>query len=209
MLSLVRATSRYKSSTLALDYRLYNELNWIGLGVRVNWQEHNQLLKLRFPVNLVDPVLTYEIPYGTVERPADGQEEPLQRWLDLSGKAPGRKKEYGFSLINDGKYSADVLGNEIGLTALRSPAYAHHAPAKLSPDGHYAYIDQGIQQFELILYPHSGGWREAGVVQLAAALKSISASLASHLPPERNFTAISYLDSSFSRPCGSRGVEES
>jgi len=184
VLSLVRATSHYRSSTLVLDYRMYDDLDWIGIGIRINWQEHNKLLKLKFPVNLVEPVLTYEIPYGAVERPANGQEEPLQRWLDLSGKAPGSNKYYGFSLINDGKYSADVLGSKIGLTALRSPAYAHHDPAKLLPDGQYVYIDQGIQQFELILYPHPGGWRETNLVQLAAVLNQPPVALQATFHPD-------------------------
>jgi alpha-mannosidase len=58
----------------------------------------------------------------------------------------------------------------IGLTVLRSPAYAHHIPATLNPDGYYAYIDQGIQTFHYSMLPHSAGWETAGTARRAALL---------------------------------------
>ena len=43
------------------------------------------MLKISFPVNITDPVATYEIPYGYIERPVNGEEEPGQQWLDIFG----------------------------------------------------------------------------------------------------------------------------
>jgi len=59
---------------------------------------------------------------------------------------------------------------DIGLTVLRSPAYAHHIPAVLEPDGNYAFIDQGIQRFRYTLFAHSGSWETAGTARRAAEL---------------------------------------
>jgi alpha-mannosidase len=59
---------------------------------------------------------------------------------------------------------------DIGLTVLRSPAYAHHIPAVLEPDGHYSYIDQGIQRFRYRLFPHAGSWETAGTARRAVEL---------------------------------------
>ncbi|MCJ7701268.1 MAG: hypothetical protein MUO62_06765, partial [Anaerolineales bacterium] len=53
---------------------------------------------------------------------------------------------------------------------LRSPAYAHHIPAELKPGAAYAFIDQGIQQFNYTMLPHTGSWETAGTVQRAAEL---------------------------------------
>jgi alpha-mannosidase len=184
--SVVHYKGKYRSSSMIIEYHIYHALEWLGVRVTVNWQEQNKVLKLRFPVNLEAARTTYEIPYGTLERTADGQEEPLQSWLDVSGVVPGSSRAYGFSLLNDGKYSADVLGNEIGLTILRSPAYAHHDPAVLQPGGHYSFIDQGIQQFQLILLPHTGDWYAAGSLRLAGLLNQPPVALLGTFQPQGN-----------------------
>ncbi len=184
--SVLRAISTYQASTLVQEFHLYHELDWVEVRVTVNWQEHNRLLKLRFPVNVAVPVATSEIPYGVIQRPGDGEEEPCQSWIDVSGSHPKSGETYGLSLPNDGKYSVDVQGSEIGLTVLRSPAYAHHLPAVLEPGGHYAYQDQGLQQFTYRLLPHAGGWQEAQPVQRAAELNQQPLALLATFHPEGN-----------------------
>ena len=74
----------------------------------MDWHEQHKLLKLRFPVNLNHMRATYEIPYGQIERAANGEEEPGQSWVDLSGTPRDSGVMYGVSLLNDGKYSYDV-----------------------------------------------------------------------------------------------------
>jgi alpha-mannosidase len=113
---------------------------------------------------------TFEVPYGYIERRTNGEEEPGQSWVDLSGISRDNGDRYGFSLLNDGKYSFDVNIRDIGLTVLRSPIYAHHMPVVPSSHQEYAFIDQGIQRFRYTLLPHDGGWDEAGTVRLAAEL---------------------------------------
>ena len=127
---------------------MYPDLDQIDVHLTLDWREQHKMLKLRFPVNLQGAAATFEIPYGQIERPANGDEEPFQSWVDLSGMA--QEKPYGFSLLNDGKYSLDVNGIEIGLTVLRSPVYAHHIPHELQPERDYPYMDQGIQRFQTL-----------------------------------------------------------
>ena len=55
----------------------------------MDWHEQFKLLKLRFPLNLEQAAVTYEIPYGSIVRPADGDEQPGQSWLDVSGVVTG------------------------------------------------------------------------------------------------------------------------
>jgi alpha-mannosidase len=136
----------------------------------VDWREQFKMLKLRFPLNLAQMKAAFEVPYGFIERRTNGEEEPGQSWLDLSGISRDNGDRYGFSLLNDGKYSFDVNVRDIGMTVLRSPIYAHHMPVVPTPEQEYAFIDQGIQRFRYILLPHAGGWDEAGTVRLAAEL---------------------------------------
>ncbi|HEY9288361.1 MAG TPA: glycoside hydrolase family 38 C-terminal domain-containing protein [Candidatus Dormibacteraeota bacterium] len=168
--SVLRVESRYRDSTLVQDYTLINGLDVIPVAVRVDWHERHQVLKLRWPVRVRMPKATYEIPYGTIERAPSGDEEPGQRWFDVTGIHERTGEAYGLSILNDGKSSFDVRGAEMSLTALRSPAFAHHDPYKpVSWDG-IAFIDQGVQRFQYALLPHAGDWRAGETTRRAVEL---------------------------------------
>jgi alpha-mannosidase len=182
--SVIRVTSRYGSSRLVQDFAMYPDRDQIDVSVMVDWHEQLKMLKLRFPVNVKFMKVTHEIPYGHTERFANGEEEPGQSWVDVSGVSRDREIPYGLSLLNDGKYSLDVNVRDIGLTVLRSPAYAHHIPSVLEPDGHYAFIDQGIQRFRYTLFPHEGSWEKAGTVKRAAELNQPPVALFATFHPD-------------------------
>ncbi len=162
----VRATSRYGQSTLTQTFRVYAGGCFVECDCRVDWHEQQKILKLSFPVDVTNPIATYEIQYGHIKRPADGEEEPGLAWVDVSDDA------HGLCLVNDAKYSYDIDGGTINLTVLRSPVYAHHDPRKLDPDGHYHYIDQGVQEFKYRLFPHQGWWQDAHPHRLGCELNS-------------------------------------
>jgi alpha-mannosidase len=166
----IRAESTYGASILAQEFTLYRDLDLIEVRVTVDWRERFKTLKLAFPLNLNFIRATYEIPYGTIDRPTNGEEEPGQSWLDLTGIIRGADVQYGLSLLNDGKYSFDVRGREMRMTVLRSPIYAHHHPTLPHPNESYTFIDHGIQRFTYWLLPHAGPWEGAGTVRRAAEL---------------------------------------
>jgi alpha-mannosidase len=168
--SVIRIVSEYGSSRLVQDVTMYRELEQIDVHVTVDWREEFKMLKLKFPVNFNFLKPTYEIPYGHIERPVNGEEEPGQSWVDLSGEARDADVLYGLSLLNDGKYSFDVFNKELSLTVLRSPIYAHHDPYVPQPEHLYSFIDHGIQRFTYTLLPHAGSWEQAGTVKRAAEL---------------------------------------
>lgn len=182
--SVIRVTSRYGASSLVQDFAMYHDREQIDVSVLVDWHESCKMLKLRFPVNVRFMKITHEVPYGYTERSANGEEEPTQSWVDVSGVSCDREIPYGFSLLNDGKYSLDVNIRDIGLTVLRSPAYAHHIPAILGPDGDHAYIDRGIQRFHYTLLPHSASWETAGTVRGAAELNQPPVALFATFHPQ-------------------------
>jgi alpha-mannosidase len=76
----------------------------------------------------------------------------------------------GLAVLDDGKYGCDVTGSRLRVTVLRSPPYAYHVPHEASSKLRYDWIDQGPQEFTLMLRPHVGDWRAAGVVRRAREL---------------------------------------
>jgi alpha-mannosidase len=168
--AIIRVLSTYGSSQLIQDFAMYRDLPQIEVRAMVDWNERFQLLKLQFPLNLNFMRATYEIPYGHIQRPVNGEEEPGQSWLDVSGVVRNSEELYGLSLLNDSKYSFDVNNKILSMTVLRSPIYAHHDPFVPDPEGQYTFIDQGVQHFTYVLLPHPGSWETAGTVRRAAEL---------------------------------------
>lgn len=167
----IRVTSKYEASTIVQDFTLYKDMNKVDVNVKVNWQEKYKTLKIKFPVAFDHRKVTYEIPFGHIQREANGEEEPMQNWVDVTGRIDKTsEKIYGLSVLNDGKYSGDVDGDTIHLTVLRSPIYAHHIPYEPDLEEDYPIIDQGIQTFTYSLLPHENSWEEARTVNHALEL---------------------------------------
>lgn len=162
----LRITSKYCDSLLRQDYMLYRDKPDIEVKVKLDWREKHKMLKLSFPVNVSEPSAVYEIPYGFIERPVNGEEEPGQQWLDVSGRQTGAGV-YGLSLLNDGRYGFDVKGNDMRMTVVRSPIFADHFGER---DELCEFMEQGIHEFTYVLVPHAGDWREAGIVKKAYEL---------------------------------------
>lgn len=125
----------------------------------VDWREQHILLKAEFPLNIRATDATYEIQFGTVQRPTHENtpwdqarhEVPAQQWADLS------EAGYGVALLNDCKYGYSARDNVLKLSLLRSPMY---------PD---PLADQGAHTFTYALLPHAGDWRN-GVIEQARRL---------------------------------------
>jgi alpha-mannosidase len=144
----VRAYARHGASTLVTDYLLYEDEEMpLELRYELDWRERHKLLRLAYPLALERPAFRYEVPYGSLERPADGREVPGQRWVLALDSARG----YGVAFANDAKYSYAAQNATFFITAARSPVYAHHDPYPLQESQSYPYIDQGVQRFTLRL----------------------------------------------------------
>ncbi|MDQ3943688.1 MAG: alpha-mannosidase, partial [Actinomycetota bacterium] len=177
--TVVRVISRYEASRLVEDYQLGAGDAWVDVAVTLDWRERRRMLKLAWPTALAGTAVTAECAYGTVVRPADGTEQPMQRFVDVTGTVAGRTA--GLAVANDAKYAYDVgvdgAHSEDGgratlrITVARSVPYAHHDPAVV-PAGDTArrLLDLGDQRFTLRLMPHAGDWRAAGVWRRAAEL---------------------------------------
>ena len=152
----VRITRHWQKSSFVEELSLDAEAPFVRVDGNVDWHETHVLLKASLPLAATGPKATFEIPYGSIERPTARSnsfekaqfEVPAMRWGDLGdGK-------HGVSLINDAKYGYDAVGNQLRITLLRSPTW---------PD---ADADRGEQHFAYAIYPHEGTWKEAHTVQL-------------------------------------------
>jgi len=128
---------------------LYEGIPRIDFDTIIDWREASDdckeapMLKVSFTPLLKNSKVTYEIPFGYIERTADGKEVPALRWIDISDE------KYGVSLLNDCKYGFDAKGNTIRMTLLRT---------SYSPD---PQPDIGTHRIRYSLYPHSGSWKKA------------------------------------------------
>lgn len=158
----VEITRRFLDSTIVQRLLLYRDIPRIDIVTEIDWHQHQILLKAAFPVTVRASSASYEIQFGTVERPTHWNtswdwarfEVCAQRWADLS------EGDYGVALLNDGKYGYDNRGNVLRLTLLKSGIH---------PD---SSADQGSHRFTYSLLPHPGDWRQADVIAHAAALNT-------------------------------------
>jgi alpha-mannosidase len=160
----LRVTSVYGSSKLAIDWMLCAGSRNLEARVTLDWYEHLKMLKFSFPVDVESSSATYETPYGYIVREVNGNEDPGQRWIDVTGKR--NNNNYGLTVINDAKYGYSVLENDMRISAVRSAVYAHHDPKVLDMNAEHLWMDQGIQTFRMLLVPHPGTWKDCQVARV-------------------------------------------
>ena len=98
---------------------MYPGVPRVDVHMQADWHEKHILLKVAFPLSARSDKATFEIPYGTVERPTTRNtpaekaqfEVPALRWADISDAT------HGFSLLNDSKYGYDAKDNVLAPVA--------------------------------------------------------------------------------------------
>ncbi|MGA7341318.1 MAG: glycoside hydrolase family 38 C-terminal domain-containing protein, partial [Terracidiphilus sp.] len=151
----IRVTRTWQNSKFVQDIVLLSGADEVDVVNDIDWHETHVLLKAAFDLAASSPMATYEIPYGTIERPTTRNnswedakfEVPAIRWADLGDG------QHGFSLINESKYGYDAAGHTLRISLLRSP---------IDPDPN---ADRGHHHFSYALYPHAGNWKQALTVR--------------------------------------------
>lgn len=150
-------TKTFSRSRLRQRFYLEAGSAWLDARVWIDWLEDYRLLKLSFPLNIKAAKATYHVPYGFIERSTGDEnrwdrakfEASGQMWADLS------ESTHGFSLINNCKYGYDIRGHVMRLTLLKAPKFPNPK------------ADRHAHVFDIRLFPHEGGWRDAGTWPLA------------------------------------------
>ncbi|WP_341281966.1 alpha-mannosidase [Paenibacillus sp. FSL H8-0537] len=153
---------RFAKSVITQKMMVYASSRRIDFRTHIDWQEHQQLLKVAFPVDIRSTEATYDIQFGNVKRPTHWNtswdwarfETVGHQWADLS------ERGYGVSLLNDCKYGYDIKDNVLRLSLLKSA---------ISPDPD---ADIGEHEFVYALFPHVGDWYAGGTVQEAWSLNN-------------------------------------
>lgn len=152
---VLRIVKTFNKSEIIQDITIYSLIPRIDFYTKVEWQETEKLLKAAFKVDVLSPEATYEIAFGSIQRPTHWNtswdkarfEVPAYKWADLS------ESGYGVSILNDSKYGYDIKDNVMRITLLRAP---------ISPD---PVADKGYHEFVYSLYPHQGDCKQGHVVQ--------------------------------------------
>jgi alpha-mannosidase len=153
-------TEGFPSSFFIQNIILYAGSPRVDIELETDWWEDHTLLKVSFPLSVENDFAVYEIPFASIARPT-ARNEPWQkaryevsvhRWADMS------KGGFGISLLNDGKYGMDTYGNTMRLTIHTSPLW---------PD---PIADRGKHLCTYSIYPHRGGWQQAGTARQAQQL---------------------------------------
>jgi alpha-mannosidase len=148
---MVRISRHWQNSKFVQEIVLDANSPEVQVINNIDWHETHVLLKAAFPLAATSKKATFEIPFGSIERPTTRNnswdsaffEVPALRWGDLGDG------QHGFSLINESKYGYDAKGNTLRLSLLRSPVW---------PDPE---ADRGLHHFSYWLYPHARSWKSA------------------------------------------------
>ena len=128
----------------------------------VDWQEEYQMLRVKFPTDVVTDHASCEIQFGHIDRPTHGNtswdeakfEVCAHKWVDMADASGG------LALLNDCKYGYRIRDNVLDLCLLRS----QNCPAE--------HGDRGTHAFTYAICPHSGDAWEGGVIAEGYRLNS-------------------------------------
>lgn len=164
----------YGSSRFTEEITLYDAVPRIDLHLTADWRETpGSALNAAFSTNLKDATATFELPFDTVVRPADGAPYAALNWIDLS------TSDYGVSLLADAAYCYEVQDNTMRALLI--------GPSDTD--------DNGVHETTLSLYPHKGDWRDARSIRRGLELNQpliarLATAHAGSLPRSQSFVSI-------------------
>lgn len=153
----IRIVRPYRGSVVTQTIWFWDDLAKIDFDTVADWHQHHLMVKAAFPVDVNSDKATYEIQFGTIERPTHKNtswdeakfEVCAQKYADLSDGG------YGVSLINDCKYGHDIHDGLMMLSLIKCATDPNED------------ADQGEIRFVYSLCPHNGRFDESETSKLA------------------------------------------
>jgi alpha-mannosidase len=141
---VIEVTYTIEESTVVQRYIFKEEEARIDIENDIDWHHRRVMLKADFETTLLSRKATFDLGAGFIERATHKNtdrelarfEMPGHRWIDLS------ERDFGVSLLNNGKYGYSVEDNCLSLTLLRSP---------INPS---VFADEGRHSFTYSIFAH-------------------------------------------------------
>jgi alpha-mannosidase len=170
VLRITRQRLRWQQSEIAVDIWTFPQSDIVKLHFVINWQQHQQILKLEIPTALTGPKVFAAVPGAVTGKVTNGNEEPYQDWVAVQGKNNG--DDYTVALLNHQTYSYDCLNGLLRTILIRSAPYARHNPSPVNPESLDAWQDQGRQERIFWLVGRPGVYTDLHLDQLANELQT-------------------------------------
>ena len=153
-------TRKFYKSVIKQKIYFYDDSNRIDFDTYADWHQEHLMVKAAFDVDVNSDKATYDIQFGSVERPVHKNtswesakfEVCAHKFVDYADYG------YGVSLLNDCKYGHNIEDGTMKLSMFK-------CATRPDPEA-----DKGEHFFTYSLFPHAGNFREAGTVQLAYEL---------------------------------------
>jgi alpha-mannosidase len=167
---VTRHRARWHNSDVVMEIAQFASIDIVELRFVIDWHEHEQILKLEIPTALTEPEIHAKVPGAALRRTTNGEEEPYQDWVAISGKRG--KGEYTLALLNDSTYSYDCLDGLLRTILIRSVGFARHNPAKIQYNDTNAWQDQGRQERRFWLRASAGTFETINLDRLAKEVQT-------------------------------------
>jgi alpha-mannosidase len=169
VLRITRQRLRWQDSDIAVDISTFPQSDIVQFHFVINWQQHEQILKLEIPTALTGAKVFAAVPGAVTEKATNGNEEPYQDWVAVQGKS--NDEDYTVALLNHQTYSYDCLDGLLRTILIRSAPYARHNPGRVQPESLDAWQDQGRQERTFWLVGRPGPYTGLHLDRLANELQ--------------------------------------
>lgn len=151
----LRVKSPFGDGEYETRIRVYAGLQRVELDTElVNRQKFVRYRNV-FPLNLEQPSIVYEIPFGALERPEG--EYPAQNWVDVGDGTRG------VALLNRGIPGHSLVGNVLTSSLMKcSKVVTYQGGGYSGEASDSAGFELGVRhRYEQALVPHDGSWSAA------------------------------------------------
>lgn len=131
------------NTVMTQRFSLYRDDKNIYVSFKALYNEKSSICALQAHTGAQNPVLAYQIPFGTMEKECDGKEQASL------GFAVIKDGKSAFGVVTDGRPSVSAKGPTLRFIAIRNSVYANHY-GDVSK-GEYDYTDEGLTAFDYII----------------------------------------------------------
>lgn len=153
--TVIRTERKVHNSHISQKMIVYHHASLIEFRTEVDWDEHQKMLRVKFPMDIHTLNARYDVAFGNAEHPNHSTTSYDQARFEVCGHKWGDVSDgsMGTALLNDCKYGYSIQNSDMVLSLLRSADF----PADNRDCGHHS--------FSYWIYPHQGDVKEGRVVE--------------------------------------------